>query len=52
MKVVGLWLRTVSTTNKMTVGNLDASASVIIVPEADQVNTSTCPGVSNNTYLK
>lgn len=27
-------------------------ASVMIVPEADQVNTSICPGVSIKTYLK
>jgi hypothetical protein len=25
--------------------------SVMIEPEADHVNTSICPGVSNNTYL-
>lgn len=51
MKVVGFSLRTVSTTNRITVGNLEAKDSVMIVPDADQVNTSTCPGVSNSTYL-
>lgn len=30
----------------MTVGNNDAKVSVIIVPDADQVKTSICPGVS------
>ena len=27
------------------------SVSMTIAPDADHVNTSICPGVSNNTYL-
>lgn len=33
----------------MIVGNVEANASVIIDPEADHVNTSIWPGVSNKT---
>jgi len=33
-------------TYTITVGKREARVSVIIVPEADQVNTSICPGVS------
>ena len=51
MKVTGLTQRAVSIMYATTVGNDEASDSVIIVPEADQVNTSICPGVSNSTYL-
>lgn len=50
MKVTGLVLLTISITYTMTVGNWAARASVIIFPEADQVNTSICPGVSNITW--
>ena len=35
----------------MTVGYFAAMVSVIMVPDADQVNTSICPGVSTNTKL-
>jgi hypothetical protein len=51
MNVVGLLDRGVSTTYKITVGYLDAIVSVMIVPEADHVNTSICPGVSTKTNL-
>lgn len=40
MKAIGVALRTVSITNTTTVGHDDARASVIIVPDEDQVNTS------------
>jgi len=33
------------------VGYVAAIVSVMIVPEADHVNTSICPGVSTITYL-
>ena len=51
MNVVGLVQRGVSTTYSSTVGNAYASASVIMAPDADHVNTSICPGVSTITYL-
>ena len=51
MKVTGFTLRTVSITYTTTVGNVEAKDSVTIVPEADQVNTSICPGVSNTANL-
>ena len=51
MNVIGLVLRAVSTTYTTTVGNVDAKVSVIIEPEADQVKTSICPGVSKIAYL-
>jgi len=38
--------RGVSMTNANTVGKVVANADVTIVPEADQVNASICPGVS------
>ncbi len=38
--------RGVSTTKARTVGKADDSADVIIVPDADHVNASICPGVS------
>lgn len=44
--VFGLAVRGVSTTYTMTVGNVDASDSVIMAPEADHVNASIWPGVS------
>jgi hypothetical protein len=40
MKVVGLTQRGVSTTNTSTVGKVNASASVMMEPDADHVNTS------------
>lgn len=48
MKVTGETLRTVSITYTTTVGHDDARASVIIVPEADHVNTSIWPAKGNN----
>ena len=52
MKVAGAVVRGVSITYATTVGNEDATASVIIAPDADQVKISICPGVSRTTYLK
>lgn len=46
MKVTGEVLLTVSTTYKTTVGNVDASVSVMMEPDTLHVNTSICPGVS------
>lgn len=46
MNVTGFTLRMVSITYTTTVGNVDARASVIMLPEADHVNTSIWPGVS------
>ena len=46
MKVCGCAQRGVSTTNATMVGNADASASVMIAPDALQVKISICPGVS------
>jgi hypothetical protein len=40
IKVIGLVDRGVSTMYATTVGNVDAKASVMIAPEADQVNIS------------
>lgn len=40
IKVTGATLRTVSITYTTMVGQEDANASVIIVPDADHVNTS------------
>lgn len=51
INVTGLTERTVSITYTITVGNVEAKLSVIIVPETDHVNTSICPGVSNIQYL-
>jgi hypothetical protein len=51
MKVVGLAALGVSTTYTMHVGCLAANMSVMMLPEADHVNTSICPGVSTNTNL-
>lgn len=47
MNVVGFAARTESTINAITVGNEEAKESVMIDPEADQVNASIWPGVSN-----
>lgn len=52
MKVTGDKLRHKSIMYMITVGKVDAKASVIILPDADHVNTSICPGVSNITYLR
>lgn len=49
MKVAGAIVRGVSITYAMTVGIDDATASVIIAPDADQVNISIWPGVSKIT---
>lgn len=51
MNVTGAKLRHKSMTYTMIVGYSDAKASVMMFPEADQVNTSIWPGVSNMTYL-
>lgn len=51
MKVTGLVLLTVSIIYTTTVGNDEASASVMMDPDADHVNTSICPGVSKTAYL-
>uniref|UniRef100_A0A0E9RC25 Uncharacterized protein n=1 Tax=Anguilla anguilla TaxID=7936 RepID=A0A0E9RC25_ANGAN len=50
MNVTGLTLRDVSITYTTTQGKEEARASVMMVPEADQVKTSICPGVSMRTY--
>lgn len=49
IKVAGAVVRGVSMIYATTVGKEDATASVIIAPEADQVNISICPGVSSIT---
>lgn len=49
MKVAGAVVRGVSMTYATTVGSDEATASVIMAPEADQVNISICPGVSRMT---
>jgi len=41
INVIGLLVRKVSTTYTITVGNVAPNDSVMIVPDADQVNTST-----------
>jgi len=46
MKVAGAVVRGVSMMYATTVGREDATASVMIAPEADQVKISICPGVS------
>lgn len=51
MKVFGCKQRGVSTTNRTTVGKVDAKASVTICPEADQVKISIWPGVSAMMYF-
>ena len=47
---LGLVHRVVSITYTIVVGKENASVSVIIAPEADQVNASICPGVSITMY--
>ncbi len=49
MKVAGAVVRGVSMMYAITVGNEAAIASVMIVPEADQVKISIWPGVSKIT---
>lgn len=46
MNVAGAAVRGVSTIYAITVGNAEATASVIIAPEADHVKISIWPGVS------
>jgi hypothetical protein len=52
MKVAGAVVRGVSIMYATTVGREDATASVIMAPDADQVNISICPGVSRITWLQ
>lgn len=52
MKVMGCEERGVSITYSRTVGSVDDNASVMIVPLADHVNTSICPGVSTRMRLR
>ena len=52
MKVAGAVVRGVSMMYATTVGRDEATASVIMAPDADQVNISICPGVSSMTWLK
>ena len=47
---LGFVQRVVSITYMMVVGKENARVSVIIAPEADQVNASICPGVSITMY--
>ena len=49
MKVAGAVVRGVSIMYATTVGRDEATASVIMAPDADQVNISICPGVSITT---
>lgn len=49
MNVAGAVVRGVSMIYAITVGSVEATASVIIAPEADQVNISIWPGVSSMT---
>ena len=51
MKVAGAVVRGVSMMYATTVGRLEAMASVMMDPEADQVKISICPGVSTSIYL-
>lgn len=51
MKVAGAVVRGVSIIYATTVGIEDATASVMMAPEADQVKISICPGVSRITWL-
>ena len=52
MKVMGFVLRGVSITYTIIVGKVDARDSVMMDPDADQVNTSIWPGVSKIMLLK
>ena len=49
MKVAGAVVLGVSMIYATTVGRDDATASVMIAPDADQVKISICPGVSRIT---
>lgn len=49
IKVAGAVVRGVSMMYATTVGNEAAIASVMMAPDADQVNISICPGVSSIT---
>lgn len=49
MNVAGAVVLGVSMMYATTVGREEATASVIIAPEADQVKISICPGVSRMT---
>jgi hypothetical protein len=46
MNVAGAAVRGVSTMYATHVGSAEATASVMMAPEADQVKISICPGVS------
>ena len=50
MKVCGCMQRGVSMTKQIIVGKVDANASVMMAPEADQVKISIWPGVSATMY--
>lgn len=52
MNVTGLVLLAVSIIYTTIVTNEDASASVMMLPDADHVNTSIWPGVSKIAYLE
>ena len=49
MNVAGAVVRGVSMIYATTVGREEATASVMIAPDADQVKISICPGVSRMT---
>lgn len=49
INVAGAVVRGVSMMYATTVGKEDATASVMMAPEADQVKISICPGVSSIT---
>ena len=51
MNVAGALQRGVSMIYATTEGKDEATASVMIAPEADQVNISICPGVSRMKWL-
>ena len=51
MNVAGAVVRGVSIMYATTVGKVEATASVMMAPDADQVNISICPGVSRMKWL-
>lgn len=51
MNVAGAVVRGVSIMYATTVGREEATASVMMAPEADHVKISICPGVSINMWL-
>jgi hypothetical protein len=51
MNVAGAVVRGVSMTYATTVGNDEATASVIMEPDADHVKISIWPGVSTRMWL-